>query len=207
MQNGFQNNGFQNDGYQNNGFGYNTPGGTNIERFINDGNLRKVTAVTGVIKGAMMAGICGFALFSPMFKAMQSQGDKTINVFGTGFVILLILMIVIGALSALRNLVTLILMMTGNDSEGFGRKYIVIMGLLESNTGRLIQMVMGGIFVFISVFAMSSGKNMMAEGSSIEGLYVVSGIFTAVGLGLVISGVIGIVKSVRNFIVNGGMSF
>lgn len=200
------------DNFQNNGFGYNDPGynshgGSNIERFINDSNLRKASAITGIVKGVMMAGICGFALFSPMFKVMLSQGDKTLNVFGNGFIILLILMMVLGVLSALRNLVTLILMITGNDTDGFGRKYIIVMGLMESNAGRMIQIVMGAIFVVFSVFAISSGADNLAEGSSVEGLYIVSGVFIAAGLGLAIAGIVGMIKSIRNFIVNGGMGF
>lgn len=202
MQNGFQNNGFQNDGFVNNG-----RGGVDMERFISDSNFRKINALVGIVKGAMMAGICGFAVLSPMFKAMINQGDRQLNLFGYGFVILLILMIVIGVLSAIRNLITLILMMTGNDTDGFGRKYIIVMGLIESNTGRMIQIVMGSIFVIFSVFAISSGADHLAEGSSIEGLYIVSGVFIAAGLGLAIAGVIGIIKSFRNYIVNGGTGF
>ena len=200
MQNNLQNNDFQG-----NGFGYNRNGGFDAQRFINDGNVRKISAVVGVIRGVMMAGICSFAILSPIFKAMRSRGDETLNSFGQGFVILLILLLVVGVLSAVRNLITLILMMTGKDTEGFGQKYIMVMGLLEANMGRMVQIVMGAFFVVFSVFAFAKGPNMLAEGSTVEGLYIVSGIFIAAGLGLAIGGTVGIIKSVRNFFSGAGI--
>ena len=81
----------------------------------------------------------------------------------------------------------------------------MVMALIEANTGRMIQIVMGAIFVVFSVFAFVKGPGMLAEGSSVEGLYIVSGIFIAAGLGLAITGTVGIIKSIVNYFRNGGV--
>ena len=44
---------------------------------------------------------------------------------------------------------------------------------------------------------------MLAEGSTVEGLYIVSGIVGLAGLGLIISAIIGIVKSVKYYLSGG----
>ena len=77
------------------------------------------------------------------------------------------------------------------------------MGALESKAGRVFQIVFGGLFVALSLFAFTQGPDMLAEGSTVESLYIVSGIFTLAGIVLIISAIIGIVKSVK-FYLSGG---
>ena len=188
-----------------NGFRENGTQGNDISAYISDDNIRKVKAVTGMIKGAMMAGICGFAFFSPMFRAMQNTGDDVMVTSAHGFKLLLILLMVIGVIMALRNLLMLILQLTGNDETEFGRRYTLIMGAMEVNAGRLVQIVMGSLFVIFAGFAFIQGPDKLAEGSTVEGLYIVSGIFVLAGAGVAIGGIIGIIKSIKYYLSGEGI--
>lgn len=176
---------------------------SDLYEFVNNPAVRKAKAVIGIVKGVMVTGICAFALVSPLFSRFESTNDDVFLMFSRGMKILLILFIVMGVLMALRNLLILILQFSGNDTAGAGHKYIVIVGALESNAGRVFQIVFGGLFVALSLFAFTQGPDMLAEGSTVESLYIVSGIFTLAGIGLIISAIIGIVKSVK-FYLSGG---
>ena len=173
---------------------------SDIYEFINNPAVRKAKAVMGIVKGVMAAGMCTFALVSPLFKKFWSTDDEVFLMFSKGVQILLVLFIVMGAVMALRNLLMLILQFSGNDTTGAGHKYIIIMGALESNAGRVFQIVFGGMFAGFAYFAFTKGPGMLAEGNTVESLYIVSGIFILAGLGLIIGGIIGIVKSVKYYL-------
>ena len=173
---------------------------SDIYEFINNPAVRKAKAVMGIVKGVMAVGMCTFALVSPLFKKFWSTDDEVFLMFSKGVQILLVLFIVMGAVMALRNLLMLILQFSGNDTTGAGHKYIIIMGALESNAGRVFQIVFGGMFAGFAYFAFTKGPGMLAEGNTVESLYIVSGIFILAGLGLIIGGIIGIVKSVKYYL-------
>ncbi len=173
---------------------------SDIYEFVNNPAVRKAKAVMGIVKGVMAVGMCTFALVSPLFKKLWSTDDEVFLMFSKGMQILLVLFIVMGAVMALRNLLMLILQFSGNDTTGAGHKYIIIMGALESNAGRVFQIVFGGMFAGFAYFAFTKGPGMLAEGNTVESLYIVSGIFILAGLGLIIGGIIGIVKSVKYYL-------
>ena len=105
-----------------------------------------------------------------------------------------------GALSLIRHGLSLYIQISGNEDTRWGRKYLLLTSVLSANVQRLFQLVMGGLFVAFSLFAFIDGPNMLAEGNTVTELYIVSGIFTLAGLGLVISAVIGIIRSIRYYL-------
>ena len=174
---------------------------SNIEEFVNNPIVRKARALMDLVKGLMAVGICSYVLFfTPFFDRFSEIEDDIAQVFAKGMKALLVLFIVMGFLMFIRSLVVLILLQTGNDGTGAGHRFIVIVGAMQANAGRVFQMVFGGIFVAFSFFAFTQGPDMLAEGSTVEGLYIVSGIFTLAGLGLIIGAIIGIVKSVKYYL-------
>ncbi len=174
---------------------------SNIEEFVNNPIVRKARALMDLVKGLMAVGICSYVLFfTPFFDRFSEIEDDIAQVFTKGMKALLVLFIVMGFLMFIRSLVVLILLQTGNDGTGAGHRFIVIVGAMQANAGRVFQMVFGGIFVAFSFFAFTQGPDMLAEGSTVEGLYIVSGIFTLAGLGLIIGAIIGIVKSVKYYL-------
>ena len=174
---------------------------SNIEEFVNNPIVRKARALMDLVKGLMAVGICSYVLFfTPFFDGLSETEDDIAQVFAKGMKALLVLFIVMGFLMFIRSLVVLILLQTGNDGTGAGHRFIVIVGAMQANAGRVFQMVFGGIFVAFSFFAFTQGPDMLAEGSTVEGLYIVSGIFTLAGLGLIIGAIIGIVKSVKYYL-------
>ena len=177
---------------------------SNIEEFVNNPIVRKARALMDLVKGLMAVGICSYVLFfTPFFDGLSETEDDIAQVFAKGMKALLVLFIVMGFLMFIRSLVVLILLQTGNDGTGAGHRFIVIVGAMQANAGRVFQMVFGGIFVAFSFFAFTQGPDMLAEGSTVEGLYIVSGIFTLAGLGLIIGAIIGIVKSVKYYLSEG----
>ena len=174
---------------------------SNIEEFVNNPVVRKARALMDLVKGLMAVGICSYVLFfTPFFDRFSEIEDDIAQVFAKGMKALLVLFIVMGFLMFIRSLVVLILLQTGNDGTGAGHRFIVIVGAMQANAGRVFQIVFGGIFVAFSFFAFTQGPDMLAEGSTVEGLYIVSGIFTLAGLGLIIGAIIGIVKSVKYYL-------
>ena len=174
---------------------------SNIEEFVNNPIVRKARALMDLVKGLMAVGICSYVLFfTPFFDRFSEIEDDIAQVFAKGMKALLVLFIIMGFLMFIRSLVVLILLQTGNDGTGAGHRFIVIVGAMQANAGRVFQMVFGGIFVAFSFFAFTQGPDMLAEGSTVEGLYIVSGIFTLAGLGLIIGAIIGIVKSVKYYL-------
>lgn len=174
---------------------------SNIEEFVNNPIVRKARALMDLVKGLMAVGICSYVLFfTPFFDRFSEIEDDIAQVFAKGMKALLVLFIVMGFLMFIRSLVVLILLQTGNDGTGAGHRFIVIVGAMQANAGRVFQIVFGGIFVAFSFFAFTQGPDMLAEGSTVEGLYIVSGIFTLAGLGLIIGAIIGIVKSVKYYL-------
>ena len=174
--------------------------GYDPEHFIDDETVRRVITVIGMVKGLALCAICVYILFSPMWERMRETKDEVILFSVHGFRILLILFIIIGAVMFLRHLLSLIIQLGGMDEDGFGRKYIVIMGVMESNTGRLVQAVMGIIFTVFSIFAIKDGATMLTEGSDETVLYIISGVFCLAGTGMFVSAIIGVVKSIREFL-------
>ncbi len=174
---------------------------SNIEEFVNNPIVRKARALMDLVKGLMAVGICSYVLFfTPFFDRLSETEDDIAQVFAKGMKVLLVLFIVMGFLMFIRSLVVLILLQTGNDGTGAGRRFIVIVGAMQANAGRVFQMVFGGIFVAFSFFAFTQGPDMLAEGTTVESLYIVSGIFTLAGLGLIIGAIIGIVKNVKYYL-------
>ena len=175
-----------------------------IEEFVNSAAVRRARALMGIVKGLMAVGVCSYVLFfTPFFTRFDEIDDDISRVFVGGMKALLILFIIMGALLFVRSLLILILDLTGNSSAGAGHTLIVIAGALEANAGRVFQMIFGMIFLAFTFFAFTQGPDMLAEGSTVEGLYIVSGIFGLAGLGLIISAIIGIVKSVKYYLSGG----
>ncbi len=175
-----------------------------IEEFVNSAAVRRARALMGIVKGLMAVGVCSYVLFfTPFFTKFAEVDDDIARMFVKGMKALLILFIIMGALLFVRSLLILILDLTGNSSAGSGHTLIVIAGALEANAGRVFQMIFGMIFLAFTFFAFTQGPDMLAEGSTVEGLYIVSGIFALAGLGLIIGAIIGIVKSVKYYLSEG----
>ncbi len=175
-----------------------------IDEFVNSAAVRRARALIGIVKGLIDVGVCSCVLFfTSFFMRFDEIDDGIIRVFLGGMKALLILFIIMGALLFVRSLLILILDLTGNSSAGAGHTLIVIVGALEANAGRVFRIIFGMILLAFTFFAFTQGPDMLAEGSTVEGLYIVSGIFALAGLGLIISAIIGIVKSVKYYLSGG----
>ncbi len=160
--------------------------------------LRNARLTIDLIKGVAISGILLYALLNnPLLAQMKQADDELLNTFAKVFSALLILIFVIALVSAIRNGIALIICLTGNDESGKGHRYIELMDHISSNTGRIFQIIMGAAFIIMASFAFKDGPSALAEGSSLSALYIVSGIFIVAGLGLVITGVIGIIRSFK----------
>ena len=171
-----------------------------ITKYINDDTIRKAAAIHGVIKGAMLIFVCVAALASPMFRAMKNSGDSLLVTFSHGFVILLILLALTGVFMFVRNLLALILQLTGKEETEFGQKYLMFMTVMEASAGDMIAIVFGSLFIILSLFAIITGGDNLAEGSSATALYIISGVFCIAGLSVVIHGIVGTVKNIKSII-------
>ena len=175
-------------------------GGFDISKYINDDMVRKASEIQGMVKGVMAVVICVFALISPLLPRMRESGVEILITVSYGFTILMILIGVIGLFMFARNLLAFILQVTGKEETGFGQRYMMFMVAVEACTGNIFVIVFGILFIVFSVFAFIEGPNNLAEGSTVEGLYIVSGVFLAAGLGVVIHGVVSTVKTIKSVI-------
>ena len=192
-----------NDIYRQNGFEPPKRGaikGFDIDKILNDSTMLKIMAVKGIVSSVIMIFVCITAFRSRLFDTMLESKDPVMETFFHGFKILLLIFIVMGALSLIRHGLSLYIQISGNENTRWGRKYLLLTSVLAANAQRLIQLVMGGLFVAFSLFAFINGPNMLAEGNTVTELYIVSGIFTLAGLGLIISAVIGIIRSIRYYL-------
>lgn len=192
-----------NDIYRQNGFEPPKRGaikGFDIDKILNDSTMLKIMAVKGIVSSVIMIFVCITAFRSRLFDAMIESKDPVMETFFHGFKTLLLILIVMGALSLIRHGLSLYIQISGNEDTRWGRKYLLLTSVLAANAQRLIQLVMGGLFVAFSLFAFIDGPNMLAEGNTVTELYIVSGIFTLAGLGLIISAVIGIIRSIRYYL-------
>ena len=174
--------------------------GFDIDKILNDSTMLKIMAVKGIVSSVIMIFVCITAFRSELFDSMIESKDPVMETFSHGFKTLLLIFIVMGALSLIRHGLSLYIQISGNENTRWGRKYLLLTSVLAANVQRVFQLVMGGLFVAFSLFAFIDGPNMLAEGNTVTELYIVSGIFTLVGLGLIISAVIGIIRSIRYYL-------
>ena len=158
--------------------------------------LRKVNAIRGVISGALTAGVCIYAFFSPMFARFRDTEDEVFELAANGMQLILIMFAVLGLLIFLRNLLTLIIIFTGNEYSAFSEKYLELAGFLESNTGRLASIVISVIITAFGAFAIGGGAAGLTEGDPMA-LYIVAGVFIAAGVGTAVVNLIGLIRSIR----------
>ncbi|HAL01813.1 MAG TPA: hypothetical protein DCP07_00470 [Lachnospiraceae bacterium] len=203
LNSSYSNQPVNNDIYRQNGFEPPKRGsikGFDIDKILNDSTLLKIMAVKGIVSSIIMIFVCITAFRSGLFDSMIESKDPVMETFSHGFKTLLLIFIVMGALSLIRHGLSLYIQISGNEDTRWGRKYLLLTSVLSANVQRLFQLVMGGLFVAFSLFAFIDGPNMLAEGNTVTELYIVSGIFTLAGLGLVISAVIGIIRSIRYYL-------
>ena len=171
-----------------------------IDKYINDDTLRKASEINGIIKAVSLIAICVVALKSPILPFMKNSGDSLLITVSHGFKILLIILGIIGILMFLRNLLAFILQITGKEETEFRQKYMMFMAVIEASTGNVFSFLFGCLFIIFSLFAFINGPDNLAEGSTVEGLYIVSGIFLIAGLGIAIFGIVGTVKNIKSLI-------
>ena len=203
LNSSYSNQPVNNDIYRQNGFEPPKRGaikGFDIDKILNDSTMLKIMTIKGIVSSIIMIFICVTALRSGLFDSMIESKDPVMETFSHGFKTLLLIFIVMGALSLIRHGLSLYIQISGNEDTRWGRKYLLLTSVLSANVQRLFQLVMGGLFVAFSLFAFIDGPNMLAEGNTVTELYIVSGIFTLAGLGLVISAVIGIIRSIRYYL-------
>lgn len=165
------------------------------EQFI---KIRNIKGAVSLGRNLIAVAAILYILFAAGFRdKMKAVDDPVMKIFANGFQILLIVLLVIAALAAIRDLLLVILCFSGKADNGFGLRYVKAAEAMGTAAGNVFQIVMGVVFVIISCFTIKNGPSMLAEGSSVEALYVVSGIFIASGAGLVIAGIIGIIKAIR----------
>ncbi len=166
--------------------------------------LRNVRTVMSIIKSATAVAVLLYVLLgTPIFKSMSESGSDMLRIISGGMKILLILMIVIAAISLVKDILMMIFIHNGMADSGFGHRYIVIAEAAGSCTGNFIQIVMGALLVIFACFALKDGAANPAEGDTVEGLYIVSVVFIIAGGGLVLAGVISVVKTIIK-VVRGG---
>ena len=203
LNSSYSNQPVNNDIYRQNGFEPPKRGaikGFDIDKILNDSTMLKIMTIKGIVSSIIMIFICITAFRSGLFDSMIESKDPVMETFSHGFKTLLLIFIVMGALSLIRHGLSLYIQISGNEDTRWGRKYLLLTSVLSANVQRLFQLVMGGLFVAFSLFAFIDGPNMLAEGNTVTELYIVSGIFTLAGLGLVISAVIGIIRSIRYYL-------
>ena len=203
LNSSYSNQPVNNDIYRQNGFEPPKRGsikGFDIDKILNDSTLLKIMAVKGIVSSIIMIFVCITAFRSGLFDSMIESKDPVMETFSHGFKTLLLIFIVMGALSLIRHGLSLYIQISGNEDTRWGRKYLLLTSVLSANVQRLFQLVMGGLFVAFSLFAFIDGPNMLAEGNTVTELYIVSGIFTLAGLGLIISAIIGIIRSIRYYL-------
>ncbi len=203
LNSSYSNQPVNNDIYRQNGFEPPKRGaikGFDIDKILNDSTMLKIMTIKGIVSSIIMIFICITALRANLFNRMQETKDPVVETFFHGFRILLIILLVIGFLSLIRHGLSLYIQVSGNEDSRWGKKYLLLTSVLAANAQRFMQFVMGVIFIAFSMFAFIDGPNMLAEGNTVTELYIVSGIFTLAGLGLIISAVIGIIRSIRYYL-------
>ena len=162
-------------------------------------SLRNAKTAISLVKSGVAAIVMVYVLIgAPILPAMRQSGDETLMSFAGFFSVLLCVFLGICIIDFIRNLILLILFYTGNDESEFGRKYVNLMGVIQQCAGQIFQIIFGIAFLSFSVFAITKGPSMLAEGSDLNTLYIVSGVFVLAGVIIITSGVIGLIRAIRN---------
>ena len=171
---------------------------------MDDRQIRKAAAAAGVIKyGIAMAAMIYILATNIILPKFAETGDPVFTAVGSGMKVMLIAFLVMSAAAFVQNLISLIILLKGDEETEFGSKYLRISAVIGESAGRVIQIVMGVLFAFMGIWSMTGAGGMIKEGDE-KGFLIVGGVFAAAGIGCAIGGIIGLIKTCKDAL-NGGM--
>ena len=157
----------------------------------------KLVAAAGVMRSAVTEGVLIVILArlskSGMLDVFRNSGENVMATIAAFFSILLFIALIICTMTLIHSAVWCFLVCCGKQGDPLGIKLLEISNLVKNAAGSLISVIMGAIAVIFPVMAAKSAGN-----TDDKGLYVVIGCFALVGLFFIVSGIIGIVRAIKN---------
>ena len=164
---------------------------------MDEKSLNLAAAVMDVVKMLFATGVIIYILASNVILgAMAASGDEVMIGVAGAMKVMLIAFLVMCAAGLIQSIITLVIILRGDQDSDFGMRFIKITGTIKNCGGHVIQFVMGTVFAVIGVWSMTGAGGMIKEGDE-TGFLIVGGIFAIAGAGCAISAIIGIVKTAK----------
>ncbi len=164
---------------------------------MDERNRRMLAAGVGLFRNLVGIGVGLYIILSEKVLGRMAQTeDETLRFFAGGLKVLLILFLITLVASTVQYAVLLFILLRGEEETPFGRRFIRITDTIRSSTGYLFLMVFGVIFGAMGVFALTAPEEM--KNGDPTTFLIVSLIFAAIGLGMVIYATIRIIKNIRD---------
>ena len=171
---------------------------------MDEGQIRKAAAAMGVIKyGIAMAAMIYILSTNIILPKFAETGDPVLTTVGSGMKVMLIAFLVMSAAAFVQHLISLVIMLKGDEETDFGSRYLRISAVIGESAGCVIQLVMGVLFAFLGIWSMTGAGGLIKEGDE-KGFLIVGGVFAVAGIGCAIGAVVGLVKAIRKAL-NSGM--
>ena len=161
----------------------------------------KISGVVSLVRSAVSAVVMGvilhrFCFYAPrasdesMLSAMVNSGDGVLAAVGKGIFIILIAGFGVSVLTLVYSLILTVLVFTGRQDDPLAMKMMDISSLIKSCLSSVITIVMG---IIAMIFPIPAALSVTDQ----KWMYVILGIFEAVGIMLLIHGIRDTVHSIR----------
>ncbi|MBR1470703.1 MAG: hypothetical protein IJ600_03565 [Lachnospiraceae bacterium] len=128
------------------------------------------------------------------FRSFLQTEDKLVFYITTVFGTLMLLFALLLLTSAVEHALMLRLILRDEEESGSGTKLRAVMGIVRTSLSAVMMIIMG--VVFEAIIILSAVKE-SSSGEAEKGFMGVSVIFLLAGLGLIVSGIFQIVRSIQ----------
>ena len=150
------------------------------------------TAAVAIETGKSLAGIVLMLFIFLKFnflRIFEKSGDEFLRYMGMGFRVILIIFFVLLVISFIENLITLILLYSGEQDTSRMALLLKISGLMRSGGGFFFVFVFGAMFGGFGGFAAFAENVEKDENAENIGI-----VFMLIGIGICISAVVSFIK-------------
>ncbi len=163
---------------------------------VGEHNLSLAACGINVAKNVVGLCIILYLLLNERILEVFSNSDDTImQFFAGGMKVLLIAFTVCLAAGTAQGIITLVILIRGEENSGFGRVFVIITKTVIGSAGHIMLGVMGLLFAVMGVFTIIAPDDI--KNGDPKMFTIVGAIFAAVGVIMLISAIAGIVKEVK----------
>jgi len=162
---------------------------------IDKNKLTLAVACISVVKNVIGLGVLLYILSNEkILSVLTGSEDELLSIFAGGMKAMLIVFVIIMAASTVQSILTLVVMLRGEEETAFGRRMIGISVAIRSSASYVFMAIMGVLFACMGAMSILLPDEMKDGDPRV--FMIVGGAFVLIGFLLVLAAVINIVKEI-----------